>query len=189
MDNHALLVIASLLATYFLAAVIIIHVVRKDLALRAVPLSKYVFGKKGIYLTMGFISIGISEIIISIIIDNTLAKQNLFLAGLGVIIVGIIKMDEINRKSLQNRTHNFGVILQFLCFPIAVIIFSFTNSGLNRTYNIATGFVTLALFSLIFILYKKYVKKEIYWYGLLQKINILMINLWLIITPILIINQ
>lgn len=189
-NTNTLLILASILAFYFLLSIIIVHIIRKDLSVIKTPLSKYALGKKSIYLTLGFILIGCSEIIISNTLqNNTLASQNLFLAGLGVIIVGFIKMDNVNKKSLQNRTHNFGVILQFLCFPIAVFLLSLTvNNLLAKIYCLATSISTLVLFFFIFGLYKKYMKNEIRYYGLMQKANILLINLWLIIAPITILN-
>ncbi|MFA6272320.1 MAG: DUF998 domain-containing protein [Patescibacteria group bacterium] len=184
--SEILLLLSATLAFYFFLSVIIIHIVRKDLSLEKSALSEYAIGNKGAYLTTGLILIGFSEIIIaSISKDNFAASINLFLAGIGVTITGLIKMDKLGKKSLRNTIHNLGAILQFLFFPVAVYFFSSAISGSSaRTYYIATSLVTSVLGILILILHQRYVKDKIHSYGLIQKVNILIINLWLIIIPL-----
>ncbi len=182
-----LAILAALLAIYFLFSIIFVNIYRKDLSFLKTPLSKYAFGQKGYLLTMGFMLVGFSELLTSYLLrpQQLLVSQYLALTGIGVIIVGTIKMDDVNKKSLQNRTHNFGVMLQFLCYPVAVFLYGLAiNAPIIKIYSLATGLATFFLFIIIYALYPRYVRGQVKYYGLIQKINILLTNLWLIVVPI-----
>jgi len=181
-----LLLLASLLAIYFLLSIIIVHITRKDLPFLKTPLSKYAFGKNSFWLSSGFVLVGINEIIIAYVIrDNFPASLGLSLAGLGVTIVGLIKMDALNMQSSQNIIHNIGIILQFLSFPIAVGLLSLETFNFPlKIYYLGTSLATLWLFIIIFVLYPKYEMDRVKYYGLIQKTNILLMNICLIIIPL-----
>ncbi|MFA6272689.1 MAG: DUF998 domain-containing protein [Patescibacteria group bacterium] len=185
-NSGILLIIASVLASYFLFSVVLIHLIRRDLPIKQAALSEYALGKKGIFLSLGLILIGFSEIITAITSqDNFAASINLLLAGIGVTITGLIKMDKLGKKSLRNTIHNLGAILQFLFFPVAVYFFSSAISESPvKIYYIVTSLVTAIFGILIFTLHPKYVKNELRFYGLIQKVNIIIINLWVIVFPL-----
>jgi hypothetical protein len=163
---------------YFLIALIIVHLLKKEFSFKKDPLSKYANGKWGILITIGLLVVGINQIILA----SNFLKLNYFipflfltLAGLGAMIAGIIKISETNTPA----AHKLGALMQFLFFPLALISYSiFANEHL---FTLSIGLITLFLLPIICMNHLK--KKKSANYGLIQKINILLINSWIIIIP------
>lgn len=178
----ALSIIAFTFGVYFLITSIIVHFIKKEYSFKKDTISKYAIGKNGIIITIGFIIIGLNQFIISWIFFNlgyTIPSIFLALSGMGVIIVSSVKTKKDNKIS---KAHVFGAAMQFGFFPLALISLIAIHGG--NIFTLITGAVSLILALVIGIFYSKYKRIEISNFGLIEKIDILFINAWLIVTPL-----
>jgi hypothetical protein len=172
-------------AVYFLISAIIIHFIRSDLNFLLYPLSRYAIGDKSIILVIGFYGVGITEIITSLNLFKTgiyhfkISGTLLFLAGLGLITLAIFPMDIGDQKTACHLIHTIGALIQFICFPLSAFIFGLrVKTKWIQKYSVITGILSFSLFIMMCVLLL--FRDKIPVYGLVQKINILIINTWLI---------
>lgn len=165
----------SLMGMYFFLITSLVNIKNKELVAKSDALSKYVYGKYGFYLTIGFLVIGLNQIILGYMIGS-FAGLGLYLSGIGVIIVGLFKLRE------HKKIHNIGAAMQFLFFPVALLL-KFISQKIY--FDLAFGVITLSLAGVLALFYYKNSRYKTKHFGLVQKADIYTINIWLIITPML----
>ena len=174
--------IALFCVLYFPFAAVLLHFIRTDLDPVSTVLSMYALGEAGTLLRVAFLLIGLSEIILSIRIYirtgsvSNLGRLLLFIAGVGVCIVAIDKWGGV---------HNFGALLQFTSFPIAVLLIGFRqHKRAERHISISIGVVTSILLVLMIITEfgGPFHSKDIS--GLIQKTDICAIWIWLFLASL-----
>ena len=172
--------LAFIFAVYFLIAFTLVHLIKKEYLFKKDALSEYAVGKWGFIITIAFFVIAFNQFLLSWkFFQSNHFFPSLFLAlsGLGVLIVAIVKVHK--RKDELLKIHDFGAAMQFIFFPLALI--SYFIFSRNAFFTLVIGLIT---FIFIFILRdanNKYDRGEISNFGLIEKINILLINSWLIV--------
>ena len=186
--NFNLLALISLAcAVWFTISTIIIHIIRSDLDFIEVALSTYAIGNSGMILESGFYSIGLSQLLIAGILFvqadvKKTAAFSILLAGLGVIIVGIYPAHIVPVDISIRLPHIAGATMQFLFFPVALLLLNRNMmAGRFRRYTTTTGVFTAVLFFLILLLFIVSQRVEIGFFGLVEKLNIVVINFWLLV--------
>ncbi len=111
---------------------------------------------------------------------NKVSTTLIFLSGIGAILPGLL--DTRNKNKFKQFLHEAGACAFFVFLPLAIIFYS--GIPVQLTISSVTGFITIC-FSLIFFYFHVIKQKKAYF----QKINILILNIWLIITPLLSIWQ
>ena len=179
--------ISLVCAVWFLISTIIIHIIRNDLGFIEVALSAYAIGNGGMILESGFYSIGLSQLLIAGILFaqadvKKAAALSILLAGLGVIVVGIFPT-YIEPVDIAIRLpHIAGATMQFLFFPVALLLLNRNMSaGSFRRYTMTTGVFTAVMFFLVLLLFIVSQRVEIGFFGLVEKLNIVAINIWLLL--------
>jgi hypothetical protein len=173
------MLVAFACALYFLVASILVHFLKSDLSFFSDPLSRFAVGKFSLLLTIGFLAIGLCEILIGI---NSKPERPgplfLILAGISVAIVAIVKMDVGNIITIPGQIHNWAALSEFTLFPIAVFLIAWRmERGVLKMYSVFTAAITLGLMATLVVLFNN---KYMNIFGLAQKINILAITAWLI---------
>jgi hypothetical protein len=173
------MLVAFACALYFLCASILIHFLRVDLSFISDPMSRFAIGKFSMLLSIGFLAIGLCEILIGINSKpGRLGPLFLILAGISMAIVTIFKMDLGNIITIRGQIHNWAAESEFTCFPIAVFFLAWQmEHGVLKLYSVFTAVITLGLMVTLFVLFNN---KSMSVFGLIQKINILAIATWLI---------
>jgi hypothetical protein len=164
--------IAFACALYFLIASILIHFLRPDLGFISEPLSRYAIGDFSILLTIGFLAIGICEILVGIDCKPImLGSIFLMLAGICMLFGAMLKMDLGSTVSVHGQIHNCAALSEFTLFPIAIfLIAAKMPRGKFKKYSILTAIFTLGLMvTLVVLFYMNSMK----FFGLVQKINII----------------
>ena len=173
-------------AVWFAISTIIIHIIRSDLDFIEVALSVYAIGNGGMVLESGFYSIGLSQLLIAGILFvqadvKKIAVLSILLAGSGVIIVGIFPTYIEPVDIVIRLPHIAGATMQFLFFPLALLLLNRNMSaGSFRRYTVTTGVFTAIMFFLILLLFIVSQSVEIGFFGLVEKLNIVAINAWLL---------
>lgn len=180
--------LAFLAALYFCIASIIIHVLKTDLDFFRYPLSRYALGNDGVILELGFYCIGITEIILSLNLLKLKANKIgvsallLFISGIGAIMVGMFHMDIPPIKTFKGIMHILGATIELSCFPFAVFMFGLSiKDKLLSKISVFTGIATFILSLIVGLIFIDLLAMIIPVYGLIQKVNLLIITLWLIV--------
>ena len=184
--------IAFFCALLFSLCFIITHLVKIDLDSISSSLSMYALGQYGFIITIGFYSIGLTQVLLSIplLVDDRYLLQkgamSLFCAGFAVFLVAYFPTKLPPANFLSQLPHVLGAGIQFLMFPLAAMMLSSNMvEGKLKLYSLITGCVTFVFFLIILVLfmsrYHMSPPAELPFFGLLEKINIIVINLWLIV--------
>ena len=179
-------------SSFFAFTIGVLHLVRRDLDANSSALSKYALGRCGFLLTAGIYSIGLAEIILSVGLLNFrvfgLGNALLTFAGVGALIVATFKL-ELSKHSFRGYLHDFGAGVQFLSFPFALLYLK--ELFLYHPLYLFTEIVAicnLLLFILItYLLYFQKTKRQEKYFGVIQKTNILLMNLWVMVVSFLLI--
>ncbi len=171
-------------ATIFGIIAIIVHLLREDLVVSKNALSRYAIGKNGWILTLGFFSLAFSELLLSVALIKEYGISAggilLGLAGVGILLLATFKMELTENKTINGQIHNIGAGIEFLFFPISLLILSpiFENYNIS-IFSKIIGFITLILFFIIAFLHIKKLTNKINYFGIIQKSNIFFITFWL----------
>ncbi len=187
-DDH-ISSLAFVAAVYFLVAFIVIHYLRNDLDFVVHALSIYALGKNGIIIESGFVTVGLSQLLVALLLFNNFRAGRLFAGGLflvfagsGALIVAFFPVQPLGAELASRLPHILGAILQFLFFPLALIMLGrYMVPGQMRSYTISTAYFTSVMFVVVFILFLLKQKMEIPVFGLLEKMDIIAITSWLVI--------
>lgn len=168
-------------STFFLVTLFVVHFLKRDLQIIQYPLSNYALGKHGWLLSAGLYAIGIAQILLSLSISIVYSFNfgNVFLigAGLGAIIVALFKM-EYPKRTIRADLHNFGAGLQFLLFPLSLVLLSSHFPTNLSMYTLVTGSINFILLIYIAHVFLKDTTHTTPYYGVVQKFNILCMTLW-----------
>lgn len=179
-------IVSIISAAWFIFIALMIHYIRPDLDVFVQTLSQYALGDYGAVLESGFFSIGLSQLLIAYILYKHNSKLrivsfSLILSGAGVIIVGIFPAQPVTADLLLRIPHIAGATLQFVFFPIAVLIIGCKFTGVYfRRYTLMTGMLTAIIFFIILFMFVFDTKVELQYFGLIEKVNIFLIAFWLL---------
>jgi len=178
--------IALIGVVWFVLASVYLQIIRTDLNVLRDALSLYAIGESGFILETGFYSIGTAQILISFLWLKTDGINKcsiiaLFLAGVGVILVGVFPTHVEPVDSMVKLPHIVGAIMQFMFFPVALLLLlKDLSHNRFRRVTITVGVTTAALFFIVAILFFVSATIEIKFFGLIEKLEIYVIDIWLI---------
>jgi hypothetical membrane protein len=143
----------------------------------------YALGNYGYIITSGFYAIAAAQLLLAYPLIATQHSAAIYLAsaGIGVLLVAVFPASPVPLELVSRLPHTIGALMQFLFFPLAV--FSISNrlaAGSFRRYSIFTAYMTAILFIVLLILFVIRTRTGDAVFGLLEKSDILLINLWLI---------
>lgn len=186
--NTTIAFLSLICAVFFTLTIIFAHVTTDTLNFLSATLSRYALEEYGYILESGFISIGLTQLLLAFLLFNYINVKQLkpvslflFFAGIGVIVVAIFPTLPAPASIADRLPHIIGAVLQFFCFPVAVLKLSTKMArGTFKTYTWYTGIVTTVLFIAMLFLFVLPSMKDFAYFGLIEKTNILAINFWLI---------
>lgn len=171
----------------FLIDVFIIHLIKYELDWVSTTLSWYAVGDNGYILAAGFCLFAGAEIACSVLLVLN-ARLPVFYgplffsaAGIGALLATVFSVQSPTVDLVSRLPHIMGAIMQFMFFPLALIgIYKYIQDGHIKRYTRLTATVTSVFFIILLTLLFLRPIYEIAFYGLLQKIDILFITLWMI---------
>lgn len=186
--------ISFLCASWFIITALLIHYSNPDYDVFSQTLSQYALGRHGKYLETGFFSIGISQTIAAYLVYSH-GKQYrtvsilFLLSAAGVVLVGIFPAQSESAGLLNRLPHLLGATMQFMFFPGALLLLNkkgvITKPGSSnlQQYTFFTGILTAILFLVILVMFLFGSLIHLQIFGLVEKINIAFICVWLAISP------
>jgi len=178
--------LAFICAVFFASTILFAHLATKDLSLLSNTLSRYALDEHGFILVLGFYAIGLTQLLLALLLFNGskntgVSSSCLVLSGLGVIVVAIFPAQLPPATIIERLPHIVGAVLQFLFFPLAALTLSSKMAARPRkTTTRLTGNITGILFIIILVLFISPSMKDFGYFGLIEKVDILIINFWLI---------
>lgn len=179
---------AFICALIFTSSVVISHALKTDLNWINDTLSQYALGENGFIITVGFYCIGLTQVLLASSFmslhraSTSKGSLLLFAAGLGVFIVALFPAQPATVDMFTRLPHIVGASAHFLLFPLAVLVLrSSLHQGSLRRYSLITGRVCLCFFIVLLVLFFIEPWFGIPFFGLLEKVNILIINTWLLV--------
>jgi|GEM_PF-2085394 len=172
-------------SAFFLIVLITINILNRDLQFKKDALSKYAKGERGWLLTLGFYSIGMSQVLLSVILANVYTFSYglllLAVAGSGTLLVGGFKM-EFPKESIRGYLHTLGAGMQFLFFPAALILMRDQfPSAITEKITLLVGSMTALFGVYIFYVFLKGTTHHLPYFGIIQKTNILLMTVWVVL--------
>lgn len=189
-------VLVAVLISGFIILTFLVHFLNPGLNVLSFPLSLYRYSSYGYLFTISLIMIGIAEIILGYLVYPRFPKKSiafsilLILMGISAIITGIFSMDIEPAPTVHGIIHNLAAGFQFFTFPAISMIFGFSEN--KKNIRIITLILSVtAIFLLPFISFTILSETPIVApvYGLLQKIYISLIVIWLYVITYSITNQ
>lgn len=165
-------ILAFIFGIFFILTFIFIHLTRKDLNHIKSVYSLYALGKYGWLVKLALILISVNQIIISInffYLGYYFPAFLIILSAIGSTLTGIIETN--NKNILKNKMHDVGAYMYFLFLPISIISYSPKDT---------LGHILLIASVITLYFYIKKLPNR----GLVQKINIIISDIWLILTPL-----
>ena len=172
----------------FLIDVFLIHFIKFELDWVSTTLSWYAVGDNGYVLAAGFCLFAVAEIACCILLVLKARLPILYgplfftVAGIGAFLATIFPAQSPTVDLVSRLPHIMGAIMQFMFFPLALIgIYKYIQDSRIKRYTRSTATVTSVFFVILLILLFLRPIYEFAFYGLLQKIDILFITLWMVI--------
>jgi len=151
-------------------------------------LSWYAVGDHGYILAVGFCLFAGAEIACSVLLVLKARLPVLYIplffsvAGMGALLATVFPFQSPTVDLVSRLPHITGAIMQFMFFPLALIgIYKYMQGSRMKRYTRLTAAVTSVFFVVLLILLFLRPIYEFTYYGLLQKIDILLITLWMVI--------
>lgn len=146
--------------------------------------SDYIFGSYGYIVTVTLITFSSSQLLIA----YTLYKKRkdislLFLiAGIGCLVSGLFPTTVIKDLNPQRIIHSIAAGTSFLFFPIGMLLYTKQIKS-KKIRNISTllALKSIALFAVMSILLVTGFDKKVGYFGFLEKIDILILQLFILI--------
>lgn len=177
-----------IISLIFLADVFLIHFIKSDLEWSMVTLSHYALGDFGYIINVGFYCFATAEIACAALLilnsPRSIVYSALFftLAGIGALLVAVFPVQPPTADIATRLPHILGAIMQFMFFPLALFaIDSYLVDSHMKSYTRLTGYVTFIFFVILLSLFIVKSKYQFPYFGLLEKIDIVLITIWLII--------
>jgi len=173
---------------FFLIDVFLIHLIKFELDWVSTTLSWYAVGDHGYILAVGFCLFAGAEIACSVLLVLKARLPVLYIplffsvAGMGALLATVFPVQSPTVDLVSRLPHITGAIMQFMFFPLALIgIYKYMQGSRMKRYTRLTAAVTSVFFVVLLILLFLRPIYEFTYYGLLQKIDILLITLWMVI--------
>jgi len=178
-------VLAFISSVFFLGTIVVSHCLKKDISFKKDALSKFALGRYGFVLSLGLYSIGLAEIVLAFILftefGSLLGTSSLAAAGVGSVMVAMFKMEQ-PKETLRGYLHVTGAVVQFFAFPLALILLAdYVHGGLLYIFTLATCTLNIFLFSWIMIYVVAGTEHSVPFFGLIQKINIILMTAWVLL--------
>lgn len=173
----------------FFISIVLSHFLKLDLRFKKDALSKYALGTYGWVISIGLYSIGLVQIVLAFALVNAFGFSSgnmlLVLTGIGAMVVALCKMEH-PRETFRGYVHIFGAGIQFLFFPFALLQLSGYFLG-STLYTLTLMICSLNFLSVGFILFffLTNTTHESRYFGLIQKTNIVSMNLWVVLVSFL----
>jgi hypothetical protein len=135
-------------------------------------------------MSLGLYAIGLAEISLAVALATVFKLSPgttlLAIAGAGAVLVATFKM-EYPKKTYQGYIHVIGAGMQFVAFPLALLLLAthFTTSSLH-SFTMIISSINGLLFLWIFYFTLTNTTHQVPYFGLIQKINILLMSLWVL---------
>lgn len=175
-------------ALVFLITMVSIHFLKSELHWMSNTLSEYAIGDRGYIINIGFYCIATTQIAITALLvldkhfSSNLSPVFLMLAGVGALLVAIFPVQPPTASLSDRLPHMAGAIIQFLFFPLALLrgkdFFQASSFSAYTRFTARTTFLFFAILLGLFILKSRY---EFAYFGLVEKIDIVLITLWLLV--------
>lgn len=180
--------LAFFCAIFFTATIVFAHVFTEKLSPLSSTLSLYALEEHGYILELGFCAIGLTQVLLAFILFSQAAEQRLILiptffalAAIGAIAVAAFPTLPAPASIADRLPHIIAAVMQFLFFPLAAFMLSFQmKHGFIKAYTWVTGLMTALLFMVMLIFFLSPSLKNFAYFGLIEKIDILAINFWLV---------
>lgn len=189
-QNHkaTIALLSFIFAVFFTLTIIFAHLSTSSLDFLSATLSRYALEQYGYILELGFISIGLTQLLLAyLLFKYSNIKQLypvsllLFFAGTGAIIVAVFPTLLPPASLIDRLPHIIGAVMQFFFFPLALFrLLKNMDGGILKTYTRLTGLITAVLFLVLLVLFILPSMENFAYFGLIEKVNILAINFWLI---------
>lgn len=175
-------------AVFFTLTIMTAHVITDKLVFMSDTLSLYALEEYGFILELGFYAIGLTQLLLAFLLFSHIKTKRLTpgplflsLAGFGAIVVAVLPTLPVPASIIDRLPHIIGAIMQLFFFPLAALILSKKmNGGTFKTYTRLTGIITAVLFIIMLFLLLSPSMKGFGYFGLIEKVDILIINFWLI---------
>lgn len=180
---------AFLCAVYFAMTVVLAHLLKPDLNLFSDALSLYALGDSGMLLTTGFYAIAINQGLLALLLlsyDNNrhrIPAILLLLSAMGALLVAYFPTQANPTDLISRLPHITGAIMQFLFFPLALISIIHSSTTRYSIYTKVTAYLSLLLFCILLLIFFVPEFRDFAYFGILEKLNILIITSWLIYYP------
>lgn len=171
----------------YTVAFVTVHVVPTRMNLFSDTISMYALDRYGFVITFGFYCIGVTQLCLALVLFNRydqgrwkMISAMLLLAGVGMFVVAIFPTLPPPASIADRFEHLFGALLQFICFPIAVVLLARKlPKGFFQQYTWFTGVGSAALIVLMLALFLIPSLEDFAYFGFIEKIDVVMINFWL----------
>jgi hypothetical protein len=183
-----LAMLAMVFTSEFIILTILLHLLNPEADALRFPLSIYRYALQGNLLITGLIMISMAEWILGILFIFTKNVLDKWLAvcmgimGLSALLTGIFRMDIPPVHSVPGIIHIYAAIVQFVLFPVSMLLYS-KGSFKPRTRNLVFGSGIFIVIMLLFMAYVVFTENPflLKYYGLIQKLYIFLITLWLMV--------
>lgn len=146
--------------------------------------SDYIFGSFGSIVTITLITFASSVLLIAYSLRKKRKTVALLflLAGIGCLISGLFPTTIIKDLNPQRVIHTIGAGVSFLFLPISILLFAkYLAPKKTKSISKFIAIKTLLLFAIMSILLVTGLDKKIGYFGFLEKIDILALQLFILI--------
>lgn len=170
---------------YFFMASAAVQFLRPDYSFMGTPLSFYLLGAYSDWLHTAFFALAAAIVLLALGYYASSAHRArsvtallLFITGaVGVVVTAIFPTDTNNTLTLHGTIHIFGALVAFLCVSVAMLIQSWYFRHDTRWQSHFGKALGLAVFE--FVVLWIYALSHFGARGLMEKLTILLILLWL----------
>ncbi len=181
-----LAILVIFLISGFIILSVILHITNPGVNALRFSLSRYGITPNGYLLSTGLFMIGLAEIIVGILLYSEESAGYKWLTillsfmGVTAFITGIIPMDTETERTITGTIHIYAAGVQFLLFPVSSLIYGLQKGNIkSRIYSKYTGILAIVILPFITLTVLTENPTLLPFYGLLQKIYISLILLWL----------
>jgi hypothetical protein len=179
--NFIFAILSIVFTSYFLLSLVIVQMKQASLFFIEHPISRHMLGDWGRCLKVGVCLFGVSDFFIAVLIFDVwlFPAILLVLAGCGIMVAALFDMDINGKSTVIGKIHNASAVSQFALFPF-IVWFSSDIFGKEYALFLKSYAIVLLLPSLFLGLVASGMMadtKKIF--GLIQKINLLLIIVWM----------
>lgn len=178
---------AFLTSFIFFVSLFAVHVLKTDFNPVSKTYSDYVLGSYGYIVSISLVSVGVSQLLLATGFHHIFRLRTLtilfILSGFGGVITGVFPTTSAKDMNFLRTLHIMGSTIQFGFLPWGFIYLSgVLPKGLLKSYYLVNGILTFSLFSLFASLFLLGIDKKIGYFGMIEKIDIFLLIIGLLIT-------